>query len=79
MSSSRTNELSRSQNLKENQVINKNLSEIENSECQSILSPSTPMPCHALWDSISNEKLLTQRKNHCFTFLKKYRSDQSKN
>jgi hypothetical protein len=67
-----------SQNLKESQMMNTNLSEIENSTYQSILSPSTPIPCRALWDNISNEKILFQRKRHRFSFFKKGQSDQSK-
>jgi hypothetical protein len=30
---------------------------------QPISSPSFPMPCNALWDNISNEKILSQPKN----------------
>jgi hypothetical protein len=67
-----------SQNLKESQMMNTNLSEIENSAYQSILNPSTPIPCRALWDNISNEKILFQRKRHRFSCLKKGQSDQSK-
>ncbi len=67
-----------SQNLKESQMMNTNLSEIENYAYQSISSPSTPIPCRALWDNISNEKILFQRKRHRFSFFKKGQSDQSK-
>ncbi len=66
-----------SQTLKENDVMNKNLSEIENFAHQSTSSPSIPIPCHALWDNISNEKILFQRKKPRFCFVKKSRSDQS--
>jgi hypothetical protein len=103
MSSNRINQLPLSQNIKENQIINKNLSETvnskENSELkhqisdnreikinsnstdsayQPISSPSSPIPCNALWDNISNEKILSQRKDHRFIFIKKNQSDQSK-
>jgi hypothetical protein len=81
------------QNIKDNQLINKNLSETvnskENSELKinsnstefehpSISSPSCPIQCIALWGNISNEKLLCQRKKHHLTRIKKHRSDRSK-
>jgi hypothetical protein len=48
------------------------------SKYQSILSPSSPIPCNALWDNISNEKILSQRKKHRFSLIRKNQSDQSK-
>jgi hypothetical protein len=36
------------------------------SEHQSLSSPTTPLPCSALWDNVSNEKMLSSRKNHRF-------------
>jgi len=81
------------QNIKDNQFINKNLSETVNSKenCElkinsnstesehpSRSSPSCPIPCNALWDNISNEKLLCQHKKHRLTRIKKHQSDRSK-
>ncbi len=101
--SNRINQLPSSQDIEENDLINKNRSEIINStenfeqkhqisdnrelkinsnpanaENQLISSPSSPIPCNALWDNISNEKLLCQRKKHRFPLIRKKQSDQSK-
>ncbi len=94
ISSNRRNQLSLSQNIKDNQFINKNLSETFNlketsetkhpiadnrelkaisnstdSQNQAITNPSSPTPCNALWDNISNEKLLSLCKNHRRTHI----------
>lgn len=79
-----TNPSSLSENLKDNPRTNRNLSEKvyskENSGYQSSASPSSPIACYALWDSISNDQILSQRQNHRRTLMKKkqQRSNQSK-
>jgi len=56
----------------------KAISNSTDSEHQAITSPSSPTPCTALWDNISNEKLLSRCKNHRRSHIKKNQSNQSK-
>ncbi|CAF0727016.1 unnamed protein product [Adineta steineri] len=48
-------------------------------ENQITIGPSSLAPCHALWDNISNEKILLKYKNHSFTSMKKKKTDQKIN
>ncbi|CAF1276193.1 unnamed protein product [Adineta steineri] len=48
-------------------------------ENQITTGPSSLAPCHALWDNISNEKIVLKYKNYSFTSMKKKKTDQKIN
>ncbi|CAM2703855.1 unnamed protein product [Rotaria socialis] len=79
-----TSRLPTLQNIKENESMKKNLSEIinRNEKFESknqISSPVIPSPCISLWENISNEKIQPQNKNYHFTFIDIHQEDQKIN
>ncbi|CAM4896768.1 unnamed protein product [Rotaria socialis] len=79
-----TSRLPTLQNIKENESMKKNLSEIinRNEKFESknqISSPVIPSPCISLWENISNEKIQPQNKDYHFTFIDIHQEDQKIN
>ncbi|CAF3344970.1 unnamed protein product [Rotaria sp. Silwood1] len=75
------NQLPISQKIKDNEFINKNLSEIinKNEILNRIFNPSTPKSCYPLWNNISNEKLLSQHKNNHLILIEKDKFSKENN
>ncbi|CAF3337257.1 unnamed protein product [Rotaria sp. Silwood1] len=75
------NQLPISQKIKDNEFINKNLSEIitENEILDRIFNPSTPKSCYPIWNNISNEKLLSQHKNNHLILIEKDKFSKENN
>ncbi|CAF1134114.1 unnamed protein product [Rotaria magnacalcarata] len=72
------------QNIKENESMKKNLSEIinRNEKFESknqISSPVIPSPCISFWENISNEKIQPQNNDYHFTFIDIHQEDQKIN